>query len=182
MGYLTPNEYEARHSRETSPHSPKSGPPNGVNPNGTDVWVTNVGDNTVSEILASTGAVIKTIAVGNAPGGVSSDGTHAWVTNQLDSTVTEIATYSCASGLTAHVLSASYPTGTFTGLFCVNARGSAPTPRGACRGSARSFTVKGMTTIEALGKSLALAGATNGTKNGFVELAPVQAIGTFTLN
>jgi hypothetical protein len=44
------------------------------------------------------------------------------------------------------------------------------------------ITVKGVTTVGALGKNLLLGGATNGTKSGFVELAPVQAIGTFTLS
>ena len=56
---------------------------------GTHVWVTNL-DNTVSEILASTGAVVNTIPVGMFPEGVSSDGTHVWVTNYQDNTVTEI--------------------------------------------------------------------------------------------
>jgi hypothetical protein len=42
-------------------------------------------------------------------------------------------------------------------------------------------TVKGTTIIAALVKNLALAGSTNGTKSGFVELAPTLAAGTFTL-
>jgi YVTN family beta-propeller protein len=40
------------------------------------VWVANASSNTVSEINASTGTVVATIAVGTAPYGVSSDGTH----------------------------------------------------------------------------------------------------------
>src|SRR5271166_1771864 len=66
--------------------------PYGVSSDGTHVWVTNigVGDDTVSEILASTGAVVNTIPVGMFPEGVSSDGTHVWVTNYGDNTVSEI--------------------------------------------------------------------------------------------
>ena len=47
-------------------------------------------DNAVSEILASTGAVVNTIPVGAFPWDVSSDGTHVWVTNENDNTVSEI--------------------------------------------------------------------------------------------
>ena len=57
---------------------------------GTDVWVTNATDGTVSEIDAASGTVVNTIPVGNAPLGVSSDGTHVWVANEESGTVSEI--------------------------------------------------------------------------------------------
>jgi len=41
--------------------------------------------------------------------------------------------------------------------------------------------VKGTTIFGALGKNLVLAGSTNGTKSGVIEVAPVPSIGTFTL-
>ncbi len=47
-------------------------------------------ENTVSEIEASSGTVIRTIPVGSNPRGVSSDGTHVWVTNEAEVTVSEI--------------------------------------------------------------------------------------------
>ena len=53
---------------------------------GTHVWVANFGGNSVTEINASTGAVVRTIAVGSRPDGVSSDGTHVWVANGGDIT------------------------------------------------------------------------------------------------
>ncbi len=85
--------------------------------------------------------------------------------------------------LTPHVLNATYGTiNTFTGLFCVNAKGIGTYTQGTVSGIGTFITVNGVTTIGALGKNLALAGATNGTKSAFVELAPVQAIGTFTLS
>jgi YVTN family beta-propeller protein len=55
------------------------------------VWVANATDSTVSEIDASTGAIIQTIAVGNSPLAISSDGTDVWVANTDDGTVSEIA-------------------------------------------------------------------------------------------
>ena len=58
--------------------------PTGVSSDGTHVWVTNTGDNTVTELDASTGSVVQTIAVGSFPTGVSSDGTHVWVANYYD--------------------------------------------------------------------------------------------------
>ena len=89
----------------------------------------------------------------------------------------------CAAGLTAHTLSATYAKGTFSGLFCVNAKGVGTYTQGTVSGTGTVTTVKGTTVIAALGKNLALAGSTNGTKSGFVELAPAPVkAGTFTLS
>jgi len=69
----------------------------GVSSDGTHVWVTTVTGNsehpsvgTVTELDASTGAVVQTIAVGDTPKVVSSDGTHVWVANYDSNTVTEL--------------------------------------------------------------------------------------------
>jgi YVTN family beta-propeller protein len=62
--------------------------PRGVSSDGTHVWVANGGEETVSEIKASSGTVIRTIHVGE-PWGVSSDGTHVWVTTPEDATAHE---------------------------------------------------------------------------------------------
>ncbi len=89
----------------------------------------------------------------------------------------------CAAGLTAHTLSATYAKGTFSGLFCVNATGVGTYTQGTVTGIGWVTTVRGTTVIAALGKNLALAGFTNGTKSGFFELAPAPfKIGTFTLS
>lgn len=87
----------------------------------------------------------------------------------------------CTTGLTSHVLTATYPSGAFTGVFCLNAKGVGSYTQGPVSGIGGLRTVNGTTYIGALGKNLLLAGAMNATKNGFVELAPVPAIGTFTL-
>ena len=63
--------------------------PTGVSSDGTHVWVTNAGWDTVSEINAADGIVERTITVGWNPEGVSSDGTHVWVTSP-SGTVSEI--------------------------------------------------------------------------------------------
>ena len=89
----------------------------------------------------------------------------------------------CAIGLTPHVLNASYAKGTFTGLFCVNAKGVGTYTQGALSGFGWVSVVKGTTVIAALGKNLLLAGSTNGTKSSFLELAPAPIkFGTFTLS
>jgi hypothetical protein len=89
----------------------------------------------------------------------------------------------CAVGLQPHVLSATYPKGTFSGLFCVNAKGVGTYTQGTVSGTGTVTTVKGTTVVAALGKNLALAGTTNGTKSAFVELAPAPVkAGTFTLS
>lgn len=104
----------------------------------------------------------------------------------LDTTATPSVTITyvppCGAGLTPHVLNATYATRTFTGLFCVNAKGIGTYTQGTVSGIGAVTTVKGTTLIGALGKNLLLAGRTNGTKSGFVEVAPVRAIGTFTLS
>jgi YVTN family beta-propeller protein len=64
--------------------------PIGVSSDGTHVWVGNDGSSTVSELDASTGTLMQTIAVGTYPDAVSSDGTHVWVTNFESNTVSEI--------------------------------------------------------------------------------------------
>ena len=60
-------------------------------------------ENTVSEIEASSGTVIRTIHVGKGPWGVSSDGTHVWVTNEYEGTVSEIKASSGTVIRTIHV-------------------------------------------------------------------------------
>jgi hypothetical protein len=89
----------------------------------------------------------------------------------------------CVVGLKPQVLTATYGTSTFSGLFCVNPKNGVGTyTQGSVSGVGAITTVKGTTVIGAVGKGLALAGATNGTKSAFVEVAPVLAVGTFTLS
>ena len=61
----------------------------GISSDGTDVWAA-TGEG-VTEIDASTGAVVQTITVGDDPAGISSDGTHVWVTNFGSKSVTELS-------------------------------------------------------------------------------------------
>ena len=68
---------------------------------GTNVWLANAGEDTVSEIEASSGTVIHTIPVGSYPRGVSSDGTNVWVGNNDENTVSEIE---ASSGTVIHTI------------------------------------------------------------------------------
>jgi len=103
-----------------------------------------------------------------------------------DNIVTELSIQqvpSCAAGLHPHVLSATYAGRTFTGLFCVNAKGFGTYTQGIPTGFGWVTVVTDTTAIAALGKNLFLAGSTNGAKSSFVELAPVPIKrGTFTLS
>ena len=56
--------------------------PRGIAFDGTNLWVANSADNTVTELRASDGAVVRTVAVKTAPDGVLFDGTNIWVVNQ----------------------------------------------------------------------------------------------------
>jgi DNA-binding beta-propeller fold protein YncE len=64
--------------------------PYGVAFDGSNIWVTNFGSNTVTKLLASGGALVGTYTVGSNPYGVAFDGTNIWVANDGDSTVTKI--------------------------------------------------------------------------------------------
>jgi YVTN family beta-propeller protein len=83
-----------------------------VSSDGTHVWVGNYFDDTVTEINAATGTVVRSpIPVGPPQGdfSISSDGTHVWVANRGisgDGTVTEI------DAATGTVVESSIPVGT----------------------------------------------------------------------
>jgi YVTN family beta-propeller protein len=57
---------------------------------GEHIWVTNNGSNSVTELQASTGAIIGTFSVGIGPNDVAFDGANVWVTNGQSNTVTEL--------------------------------------------------------------------------------------------
>ena len=64
-----------------------------ISSDGTHVWVTNA-DNTVTELLASTGALVRVISGSsyhfNGPWAISSDGTHVWVANEAGDSVSGV--------------------------------------------------------------------------------------------
>ena len=98
-------------------------------------------------------------------------------------TIGAVEIAACTAGLHPHLLNASYATGTFTGLFCVNAKGFGTYTQGILTGFGWVTIVKGTTAIAALGKNLFLVGATKGTRSSFLELAPTPIkFGTFTLS
>ena len=88
----------------------------------------------------------------------------------------------CATGLKAHVLTATYQARSFTGLFCVNANGIGTYTQGTMSGFGSVTVRNGTTTIIAFGRNLALLGTTKGTQSGFIEFAPAPIkLGRFTL-
>jgi hypothetical protein len=64
--------------------------PNEVAFDGTNIWVVNGAGNSVTKLLASTGAVVGTYAVGNQPNGIAFDGANIWVANNASDNVTEL--------------------------------------------------------------------------------------------
>lgn len=57
---------------------------------GADIWVTNNGDNTVTELRASDGSNLGTFPVGTSPMGIAFDGANMWVVNNGSNNVTEL--------------------------------------------------------------------------------------------
>lgn len=64
--------------------------PSGLAFDGGQLWVTNLGSGTVSEIDVATDSVVNTITVGMSPGGAAFDGSHIWVSNYGSNNVSEI--------------------------------------------------------------------------------------------
>jgi hypothetical protein len=56
--------------------------PRGIAFDGANLWVANRDDNNVTELRASDGVVVRTVAVLGAPNGVIFDGANIWVVNQ----------------------------------------------------------------------------------------------------
>ena len=57
---------------------------------GTNIWISNRGDNTVSRIRPSDGTILGTYAVGSAPTGILFDGTNIWAANLNSNNVTKL--------------------------------------------------------------------------------------------
>jgi len=70
--------------------------PQGITFDGTYIWVANRGDDTVTKLRTSDGALIGTYNAGNmdtlgyAPGGIAFDGEYIWVANQASNSVTKL--------------------------------------------------------------------------------------------
>ena len=68
--------------------------PDAIASDGTHVWVANNDGNSVTELNASTGALVKVISGSryefNDPDAIASDGTHVWVANDDGNSVTEL--------------------------------------------------------------------------------------------
>ena len=69
--------------------------PRGIAFDGANLWVANRDDNNVTELRASDGVVVRTVAVRGAPDGVIFDGANIWVVNQgynlkVDGSVTKL--------------------------------------------------------------------------------------------
>ncbi len=62
--------------------------PSAVSSDGTDTWVTNNTDDTVTELNSATSSLVQTIPVGGDPSAISSDGTHVWIINASNQSIT----------------------------------------------------------------------------------------------
>ena len=89
-GGITPGAMNAALLRWYSQTFPTGGNPDGVAFDGTNIWVANWNDDTVTKLLASSGAVVGTYPVGNSPDGVAFDGTNIWVANSNYNNVTKL--------------------------------------------------------------------------------------------
>jgi len=94
---------------QTSVTYPVGSSPEGIAFDGANIWVANANDDTVTKLLASTGATVGTYHVGTSPFGVAFDGTNIWVTNSQSNTVTKLL---AATGATVGTYTVGpYPTG-----------------------------------------------------------------------
>jgi YVTN family beta-propeller protein len=67
--------------------------PSGIAFDGQNLWVTNSGNNTLSEVSTDSLTVIKTVASGGLrPTGIAYDGTNVWVTHSNSNNIAKIRT------------------------------------------------------------------------------------------
>ena len=64
--------------------------PAGMAFDGSDIWVGNEGEDTVSKVRASDGTMLGTYTVGNGPFALVFDGANIWTENFVDNTVTKL--------------------------------------------------------------------------------------------
>ena len=86
-------------SQATDSQTPKSetpqtfavgGAPIAVAFDGTDIWVANLLDNTVTKLRSSDGSKLGTFVVGTHPSGLCSEGANIWVANSDAGNVTKL--------------------------------------------------------------------------------------------
>jgi YVTN family beta-propeller protein len=71
---------------------------------GSEIWVTDNGTNTISRIsISGTPAIDAVVTVGNGANYITFDGQHLWVTNATDNTVSEVDPVSKTVIATVHV-------------------------------------------------------------------------------
>ena len=104
--------------------------------------------------------------------------------SENNATAEQVKVISPCGSLTAYFLSATSTTGSFTGLFCVNASGSGTySQNGGATVTGQVLTSGATTWISASGTKLALLGEKSSTINTFTETAPVpMKTGTFALS
>ena len=69
---------------------PVGSDPDAVAFDGANIWVTNYVGNTVTKLLAATGALVGTFPVGTSPQGVAFDGANIWVANSNNDTLSKL--------------------------------------------------------------------------------------------
>jgi hypothetical protein len=109
--------------------------------------------------------------------------------SENNATGEQVKVVSPCGSLTAYFLSATYATGSFTGVFCVNAAGtgtytqySVPAGTQTATGTGKILISGGITAISGSGTGLALLGEKTATYSTFTETVPTpMKTGTFTL-
>ncbi len=123
--------------------------PRGLAFDGTNIWVTNSGSNTVTELNASTGTTVGTYPVGTYPWGIAFDGTNIWVANAFNNNVTEL---SASTGSTIATYSVgTIPTGVVfdgTNIWVANAADNSVTEINATTGITVGTYAVGMNPVD----------------------------------
>jgi DNA-binding beta-propeller fold protein YncE len=57
---------------------------------GTNIWITNTGDNNVTKLRACDGGFLGNFPTGVGPLGTAFDGVNVWVSNALDGTISQM--------------------------------------------------------------------------------------------
>ncbi|SRR5258708_7370246 len=76
---------------------------------GANIWATNPGSGTVTEVAAATGSILGTFAVGTSPTGITFDGQYIWVTNSGSNSISKILATTGGVAATYSLSACSHP-------------------------------------------------------------------------
>ena len=158
-----------------------------VSPDGSSVWVSNNGDDTVSQIDTASDTVVQTITVGSSPWGVavSPDGSSVWVANVGSANVSRIifppqppSNVTATPGDAKATISWAAPTNTGGSPITGYTATASPGGKSCTTTTATSCTISGLTNGTTYSVSVTVSNAVGTSEPSVVAVTPAVPVVT----